>query len=229
MIQALDFNQIRNSEHIQFNNAILHVCEQHNPETLHIKPQYDALKVSNDTMETIFKTARGNVLTQDIITEDEKRDRLIIGFSQAVNAYTNHYITEKVEAAEILAAHINKYGNTIAHLNYVAETATLFDLIDGIENNTDITAAVTILGLDDWITEMKASNTEFNRLYELRAEQEAGKTKLNLRELRIESVNCYRELIKYLQAASIMHPSDIFETVTNEINEFIYKYTNLRH
>ena len=228
MILALDFNQIRNSEHIQFNKAILHVCEVHNPETLHIKPQYDALKEINDTMETVFVTARGNVLTNDIITEDEKRDQLIIGFTQVTAGYTNHYIPEKIEAAELLTAHIKKYGNTIAHLNYVAETATLFDLIDGIENNNELTAAFTLLGLNDWITEMKASNTEFNRLYELRAKQEAGKTKLNLKELRIEAVNHYRDLVKYLQAAAIMYPADIYETLTNEINEFVDKYNNLR-
>lgn len=228
MIETLNFKQIRNSEHIQFNKAVLHVCEVHNPETLHIKAQFDALKETNDSMESVFKTARGNVITQEIITEDENRDRLTVGFTMVVTGYTNYYLPEKKEAAELILAHIKKYGNTIAYLNYVAETATLNDLIDGIEADTELTAAVTLLGLNDWITELKARNTEFNRLFELRAEKEAGKTKLKLRELRSEAVVCYRNLIKYLDAASIMHPSDVYETVTNEINEFIDKYSNLR-
>jgi hypothetical protein len=51
---------------------------------------------------------------------------------------------------------------------------------------------------------------------------------LSLKELRTKAVEAYRELIKYLEAASIMQPADVYTTVFNKINEFISKYGNLR-
>lgn len=160
--------------------------------------------------------------------KDDKRDCFINGIIEVIKGYTNHFSMNKIEAAELLKAHINKYGKRIDKMNYNAETVVLNDLIDGIETNTELKDAVNLLGISDWITELKASNTEFNRLYELRAEEEAGKTKLVLRELRNESVKTYRDLIKYFEAASIMHPSEVYEPAANKINEFIDKYNSLR-
>ena len=228
MIKTLSFPKLRNSEHLQFNKAVMHVCEEHNPETLHIKAQYDAFKEINDKIESIFVKARGNVLTQDIINQDDLRDASIVGFTLVLRAYTNHYLPEKEKAALVLLSHIRKYGTGIADMNFMAETAVLDDLIDGIETEQNLTDAATLLGLSDWLTEMKVQNTEFNRLYELRAESEAAKSKLNLRDLRNEAIDRYRDLIRYLQAASIMHPDPIYDIVMNQLNEFIDKYNILR-
>jgi len=206
----------------------LHVCEENDPEVLHIKPQYDKLKAINEKMETVFVTARGNVLTQDIVEQDDNRDDLFNGFKQAVQAYLNHFIPEKIEAAKYVYAHIKKYGSGITDLNYNAETSILTDLIDGIETNTDLTAHVNLLGISDWLTEIKASNIEFNRIYELRAKHESKKSTLNLSELRIEAINDYRELMKYFEAASIMHPAPVYEEMAKLFNQFIDKYNNLR-
>ena len=227
-INTIHFEQLRNSEHIQFSKAVKHVFGEHSPETLHVQNQYDAFSAGIEKMETAFVSTQGNVLTKALITEDEKRDSYLIGIIKVVNGYTKHFSDEKVKAAERIKAHIAKYGKRIDTYNYNAETASITDLIDGIETDVELSKAVALSGIADWFAELKASNTEFNRLYESRAEDEATKTKLVLRELRDDSVKQYKELIKYFEAASIMYPSDVYDTLANKLNEFIDKYNNLR-
>lgn len=228
MVQTINFNQLRNSEHIQFTKSVAQVCLDHDPEALNVKKQYDELVKVIEEMESVFLTQRGSELTKKIIEADELRDKLIVGFTQIAQGNTNHFDEQKAEAAEKLLAHIKKYGDTIAHLNYVAETATLHDLLDGIDEKPELSEAVNSLNMNDWLPELRASNDNFNQLYALRAEKEAEKSKLSLKELRTKAVEAYRELIKYLEAASIMQPADVYTTVLNKINEFISKYGNLR-
>jgi len=228
MLLTPNFSYYRNSEHIQFNKAVAHVIEEHGAEALHIKEQFDAFKAQNNSLESVFVTARKSEYTSLIEDQDLIRDNLFIGINHVINGYTKHFTDEKIQAAEALRAHIKKYGKGIPDMNYNAETAVLNDLIDGIDTDTALKGHTVTLSIDDWFAELKAANDEFNRLYELRAKSESEKPKQNLKELRDESVTLYRKLTEFLHAASIMHPSEAHDKAMKQINEFIEKYNALR-
>ena len=227
MLQTPHFNKYRNSQYIQFNKAVIDVCEKYNPDTLYIKVPFVTFKTHNEKMETVFVTAQGSTITPELKNEDKNRDNLYIGIKYVIFGYTKHYDSDKIHAATELTAHIKKYGSGIPNLEYNAETAVLHDLIDGIETDAGLTAHTVTLGINNWFTELKGSNNEFNRLYGLRAQNESQKTQLNLKELRDESVKHYRKLVEHFHAASIMHPAPVFEQAENELNEFINKYNNI--
>ena len=226
MLDTIYFSKLRNSQYMQFILAVIKACEKYNPDTLHIRTPFDALKSHYGTMKTVFVTAQGSTITVGIENQDENRDDLYIGIKYAIYAYTKHYDEDKIYAATQLKAHLKKYGSGIPNLEYNAETAVLQDLIEGIEDDTDLTAHTVLLSIDDWFAKLKASNDEFDRLYELRTEKESQKTKLKLIELREESVKLYRTLAEHLHAASIMHPAPIFEQTEDHINEIIEQYNN---
>lgn len=228
MFKTVNYQFFRNDEHIQFNKDILYVCGQSNPETLNVKEQFNALKTVTEQLETAYLQTRGSELTKKITDEDDKRDRYITGIEKCTNGNTHHFNPEHAEAAEKLLSHIHKYGSTVAGMNYQAETTTLTDLIDFAKNDDKLQAAVTLLGLNEWFGKLEESNIEFNRLYMMRIDEEAGKPKLNLKELRTESVVHYRELIKHLSAHALLSPSELYETTTNKFNELIDKYNHLR-
>ena len=224
MLKTPHFNRYRNSQHIQFIQAVINVCEKYNPDTLHVKAPFDAFKSHYETMKSVFVTAQGSTITEGLENQDIIRDELYMGLKYAIFAYTKHYNEEKISAATALTAHIKKYGSGIPNLEYNAETAVLKDLISGIETDAELTAHTVLLGIDDWFAQLKASNDEFNRLYELRTEKESQKTKLKLKALRDESVKLYRTLAEYLHAASIMHPAPVFEQAEDELNKYIEQY-----
>lgn len=227
MLDTIYFSKLRNSQHMQFIQDVINVCEKYTPDTLYIRAPFDNLKNHYQQMKSVFVTAQGSTITSDLESEDMKRDSLYIGIKYTIFGYTKHFEEEKVSAATALTTHIKKYGSGIPDLEYNAETAVLNDLIEGIESDTELTADTVTLRINDWFAELKASNDEFNRLYGLRAEKESQKTKLKLKELRNESVKLYRTMADYLHAASIMHPDPVFKKTENELNEFINKFNNI--
>ena len=226
MLDTIYFSKLRNSQHVQFSQAVIDVCEKYNPDTLHIRAPLDAFKTHYGTMKSVFVTAQGSTITELLENQDINRDELYIGIKYAIYAYTRHYDEDKIYAAKQLMAHLKKYGGGIPSLEYNAETAVLQDLIEGIEDDAELTAHTVTLGIADWFAQLKASNDEFKRLYGLRVEKESQKTKLKLKELRDESVKLYRTLAEHLHAASIMHPAPVLEQAEDELNELITKYNN---
>lgn len=224
MVKTPYLNKYTNSEHIQFTGDVLTVCETYNPVTLLINDQYLALKDSKEQLETVYKQLRGSKTTKKIMAQDAVRDDYIRGIEKAADAFTHHFNPEVRDAAELLLKHIQKYGTNIAVMNYRSETTALSDLIDAYKNLPDLNAAVTLLRLTDWFTELEDSNTEFNRLYLARVHEEIGKPDMNLKELRMKNTELYKVLIKNIEARAIISPSDLYRNVVTEINVLIEKY-----
>jgi len=227
MLKNPKFSYLRNSQHINFIEALIEILEKHNPDLLYIRAVLDILKNHLATMKEVFVTAQGSAITAELEDTDMTRDSLYIGLKNVILAYNRHFNTDKKLAAKELTAHLKKYGKGIPDLEYNSETAVLQDLIEGIDSSTVLTAHTLTLAVDDWFNELKTVNNEFKRLYGLRLEKESQKTKLKLIELRDESVTHYRKLAEYFHAASIMHPAPVFELAEDELNELITKYNNL--
>ncbi len=227
MIKSIQLLRLRNDEHVQFNNDLLKFCEENNPEALKIKNQYDNLLAGTQKMEQAYLQTRGSELTKKITAEDEVRDKLVTGIEQGAVFYTYHFEAEYTEAAELLLQEIKKYGTGIARMNYQAETAALNDLIDKVKNNDKLNAAVTLLGLMQWFTKLEESNNRFNDLYIDRIKENAQKPDLNLKELRKESAEQYKELVKHIEANTLLNPSESYETLIKQLNNLIDKYNNI--
>ncbi len=226
MLQKPYFYRFRNSQHINFNQALIDIIEKYNPVILFVKDVFDAFKEHYLSMKTVFVPEQGSSITPEIENKDIERDSLYIGLKNVILAYNRHFNPDKLLAAKELTAHLKKYGKGIPDLEYNAETAVLQDLIEGIEEDADLTAHTVTIGVNDWFAELKAVNDAFNQLYELRIEKESKKTKLKLTDLREESVKLYRTLADHFHAASIMHPAPVFTEAENEINEMINKYNS---
>jgi len=231
MFNTLNYQSLRNDEFIQLLSDVLTKCEQNDPDALNIRIQFDALKAGSLKLENSYLNIRGSELTDNILTIDNVRDSGITGITFLAKGYMHHYNPDFVDAGKRLLNHIKKYGtnaNSIAAMNYQAETTALKDLIDYVKNDTKLNAAVTLLGLTDWFTNLDENNIEFNRLYLLRIDEEADKTKSDLRELRKESLKQYRDLTDHLAANALINPSALYDTTINRINEIIDKYNNIR-
>ncbi len=227
MIKSIQLLRLRNDEHVQFNNDILKICEENNPEALKIKNQYDKLLAGTQKTEQAYLQTRGSELTKKITAEDETRDKLVTGIEQGAVFYTYHFDDEYAEAAQLLLQEIKKYGSSIARMNYQAETAALNDLIDNAKNNDKLKAAITLLGLNPWFTKLEESNNKFNDLYIERIKENAQKPDLNLKELRKETAEQYKELVKHAEANALLNPSEQYENFIKQINNLIDKYNNI--
>ncbi len=229
MLKTPYLTSFRNSSHIQFNNDLIVILRDRDPDILQIRQKFDEFLAGTVKMEEVYKLMQGSPVTVKIIAEDDFRDNLIIGIEKLADAYTHHFDPAYVDAAHLILRHINKYGKTIARLKYQEETTALNDLIDSEKNDTALNAAVNLLVLNSWFVQLEGSNNRFKGLFIERLKDNAGKTDLKLNVLRKESVVHYKTLVKHLESHAIVNPSELYHVVIKEINRLVEKYNNSYH
>lgn len=225
MISEPKLKSYRNDEFIAFINDVLELLTRANITALST-PQNE-LQASYDTLDNSFKVSRGSLLTASVQELDARRDAAIRGIHTAAKAYSFHYEATKKEAATALAKAISKYGSRIAQLSYPAQTATLKSLIGDLENDADLTAALTTLDLTAWKDELKAANTAFEQRYLDRVADNAGKKVTPIREHRPAAVAAYENVVKHIQANEILNPSAELTELVGQLEQLVVKYNAL--
>lgn len=134
MINSIDLPRLRNANYLQFQKDFLSIISRNNPATLQIETKFDDLSAKTEELESLFKKALANPMSQELLVLDGRRDDAINGIYYTALANSYHYEAATKQAADAILANINLYGSGIVRLNYQAETATLTSLINDWEN-----------------------------------------------------------------------------------------------
>lgn len=229
MINSVNFKLFRKSESVQFFNDIVTLCSESNPKALNIEAQLGTLNECVNSLNSNFATDRSSEITNDLISLDQRRDKAIVCLRMLTEGFTNHYDSAKSDTAALLLQTIDKYGSKISKMNYQAETSTLDNLGDELQNDAAAADLVNQLGLSDLVGEMIEANNEFNTRYLDRVKEEAGESELAMGELIKNSVAAYRLLTAHIEAHSTLNPSDELNTLADRINELIERYNLTVH
>jgi len=224
MINSVNFKLFRKSESVQFFNDIVTLCSESNPQALNIEAQLSTLNECVNSLNSNFATDRSSEITNDLISLDQRRDKAIVCLRMLTEGFTNHYDSAKSDAATLLLQTIDKYGNKISKMNYQAETSTLDNLGDELQNDAKAAELVSQLGLSDLVGEMIEANTAFNTRYLDRVKEKAGGNEIAIGELIKESVANFRLLTAHIEAHSTLDPSAEISTLIDRINELTERY-----
>jgi hypothetical protein len=188
MINAIKLQALRNGEYIQLMLDIVKIIDKKGPDTLQVAEEYTALKDEVAELETLFKIAQGNLITDELIALDARRDNAITGIQAMVTAFTYSTLPEQKQAAQQLELHLGTFGSNIARDNYQSQTTVIRNIIDDWTMQPNLQAAVSILNLGSWLSELEAANTLFADKYLDRAEESGRATPESIR-LRRETTN----------------------------------------
>lgn len=225
MISTPNLRRYRNSEFIAFFNDVIRLVQEVNIAAL-ATPLSGLQNVYND-LDTSFQVSQGNLMTNTIQTLDARRDAAIKGIRGVAKSYQNHFETASTDAAALILQAIDKYGRQISELNYQAQTASMKGLIKDIENDADLTTALTTLNLTTWFTEMKIANEAFEQKYLERVTDNAAKKVVPVSKHRPIAVQEYETLVKYIEANEVLNPSEELTTLKKSLEELINKYNAL--
>lgn len=224
MINSVNFKSFRNSESVQFFNDIVTLCTESNPKALNIEAQLNTLNESVNSLNSNFATDRSSEITNDLISLDQRRDKAITCLRMLTEGYTNHFDSAKSESAKQLLQTIDKYGSSISRMNYQAETSTLDNLGDELQNDAAVANLVSQLDLSDLVSEMIEANNAFNTRYLDRVKEEAEGNEVAIGEVIKKSIANFRLLTAHIEAHSTLNPSDELNTLADRINELIERY-----
>lgn len=228
-MNAIDLPKLRNAEYLQYMKDFAGIINLNDPATLQIDAKLAAFNAKTSELEELFKKALANDLTKVILALDERRDNAINGITAFLQGYSYHYEEDKKHNARKLLTNMALYGSGIARQNYMAETATINNLIRDFGDQPELATAVTAFRLQPWIDELADANTQFNTEYLVRT-QEYGDANPDTIKTKREEVNvtyyALRDRIDALHTLVETPPSP-YITVINQLNALTDQYNVL--
>ena len=228
MITAITLQNLRHSEILQFLRDTLSIVTRNYAAAQYVKAQQEDLEKTVSAMEDLFKTERGNVLTEELQALDLRRDNAIIGLNAQVQGLSYHPDPAIRSHADKLVRQLTLYGGNIAKENYQSETAILDNILNDWATKPDLSAAITTLGLSAWMGELAAANKAFNEAYIARTRENGNRLPDTLRSKRQEATQAYYNLRDFLNSYyTINKGEEPFKKVADELNALIEEYNKL--
>ncbi|MDR1983548.1 MAG: DUF6261 family protein, partial [Prevotellaceae bacterium] len=131
-----------------------------------------------------------------------------------------HFDTDKRDAAIRLDAVFEDYKKT-PKKPLPEESADLHNLLQRLEN---LHADITLLGINDWLNEMKQSNDNVLAFTASRESEAAARAQFKMANIRSEADAAYAEITARLEAAATLEGADAYNILFGEINTRIAEY-----
>lgn len=194
-----DLSRARNAEHYQLHDDILRTITIEFVSAQGIASLRESYQALYDTENICYLQNRSFQNTAEMETADKKRDDYFLYIAQTINTGKLCPIETKRNAAIQLDYVLSPYREA-PRMNYSSNTAAVRDFIQKIRES-QYTAAITTLGLNDAITALDDANTAFNTLYSSRSTEVLSRsTSESMKTIRPKVDAAYRELSSAINA-----------------------------
>ena len=222
-IKNVHLSHLRNEEHFQFQTEFNDLVDHYTPTTLGVDAAYTAYLPLYTNEAEALDVVRKSSFTEKIVEADNTRDITNRGMCGTIDGATHHFRAEVREAAERLKIVLDHFGN-ISVKPYNEQTAAVKAIVTDLE--TTHAADVATVGVGEWVAELKANNDAFEALQDERYTEEAGKTQLKMKEVRVEVDEAYSTITKRIDALGIVNGTEIYAPFVKELNKRVEKFNN---
>jgi hypothetical protein len=223
-IGTFDFKNLHNEEHFQFENDFIDLINQFTPAALGIEAKYSVYLQFYAKESEALSLIRLSSISDELPDADQKRIDTFIGLSLAVKSAGNHFNSILKTAATHLQI-LFEYYSSLPSRSYEDKTEVIYSLIGDL--NGIYQQDITNLGLADWICELEANNNAFVSLKNTRYSQEAGKIQLQMKHVRLEVDNAYRNVVDHINALITIQGGIAFKEFVCKINQQIQNYSSV--
>jgi hypothetical protein len=214
--------KMHNEEHFQFMTEFINEANAAGIPNL-IPAKFAEFMELYDKEDLLLEGIHKSPLTEKIEKADTEREIIFCGFRDMVKAMQYHYEPDKKEAALNLMLVLNVYGN-LSDRNYAEETGMIYNFIQDMTGK--YSSDVATLGLEGWITQLGDKNQLFSELIMERTRQKGEKNKFTMTEIKAKMDVCYGDIVRYLEAMTVIKSDHGLEVFFNTINSNVDRYKN---
>lgn len=215
---------LHNEEHFQYQKEFKELIEAEGAEKLDIKEKFGEYSTAYTQEEEALNQVRKSATTDEIEIADKDRDVLISGFTGIINSYLKHFNEEKRAAATRYKIVLDQYGD-IARKPYDDETAAIDKMVQ--DSLGPFAADIDAMVVRDWMDEINNRNIAFKTLQKSRYSEEANKTRLRMKTVRVSVDAAYRDIVKRINALILINGAANHENFVRELNVRITKTNNI--
>lgn len=214
-IQKFDLHNLRNAGHYQFQTDFDSLVIKYTPLALGIAVAYSVyhplLQDEGVAMVAITKSAT----TEQIQDGDKDRDVTLRGLVDQVRSNLNHFNLAVREAARRVMVIVDSYGNLAPKPND-EESGLITNLIADLR--TQLGADLVTLAMTEWVDELERLNNVFIALEATRNSEEASRTDLRMKQVRVQVDAAYRTIIERINALIIVNGETPYVEFVKELN-----------
>lgn len=209
---------------IPYIKNVLSICNSNDATELSINTFVANLLATINPVESAFAYQKDSPITIALEALDLRRDRAFLGIKAEALAKTYHFDPVTVALGSTILHCFDKYGKDVQALAYQAETQVLDKLIVDFETDTNVTDAITKLGLITWVAELKVSNTSFNEKFLERNALYATKPSEPAFKLKPNAIIAYETLATQINSRNNIDNTGKYKTLIDQLNTLTKQY-----
>lgn len=155
-----------------------------------------------NTYDQVFNPARKSLDTEDLANLDTTRDDALGAYHEAVLGLQRNPNEAKRQAARKLNLNYDTYKPERGQ-EYMKETELISQMTTEIRGSQELTAAIQLLGLEDYLNDLEQKNQAFAQLVKGRTASTEGYQKGAVAEARANLEQKYQLFRQMLNVASI--------------------------
>lgn len=227
-LNSLYMNGLQNAE---FGQLIVRFFEDLNTKSLDInvdpdlKRLYEALQDQLPAYNTALDQIRASEESEQIFKLDKVRDRDIQALRDSLKPYRNAKTQTETDAYNAIRLLISEYKG-VEDDSYESETNRLNSLIGRLQSPEFYNSALT-LGIEKFIMNLAASNTDFNQLFAQRSFKTSQKVVADVKALRKTLASDYKIMTNYIAAMASVKEDTYYKDILTIINNGRNYFSNV--
>lgn len=214
-ITNLNLHTQRNAGHYTFLTDFNDLVLRYTPQALDIVDGYEAFKLKYQDEIEAYKAITKSATTEDIADADHDRDTTLRNIADLAHAALNHFDASMHSPAKVVNVVLDQYGD-LTSKPYDEETGETENLIRDLR--TKAGAETATIGLVPWINMLENQNIKFKTLEATRNSEEANRSELRMKEVRLEIDAAYRKIIKRVNALIVVNGEAPYAEFVKELN-----------
>lgn len=221
-------NGLQNAE---FGQLIVRFFEDLNTKSLDInvdpdlKRLYEALQDQLPAYNAALDQIRASEESEQIFKLDKVRDRDIQALRDSLKPYRNAKTQTETDAYNAIRLLISEYKG-VEDDSYESETNRLNSLIGRLQSPEFYKSALT-LGIEKFIMNLAASNTDFNQLFAQRSFKTSQKVVADVKALRKTLASDYKTMTNYIAAMASVKEDTYYKDILIIINNGRNYFSNV--
>lgn len=187
---------------------------------------YPSFHAAYEQYDLVFNPSRKSLDTEDLKNLDSQRDDALGAYHEVVLGLQRHPNDAKRQAARQLNLNFDTYKPSRSQ-EYMKETELITQMTTHIRSDEQLSAAVVLLGLEDYLADLEQKNLAFAQLMTGRTASAQGFVKGSVNEARKALEEKYQLLRQMLNVASIYEGDADYRPFILAVNAEIEHYCQI--
>ena len=225
---SVDITRMDNATFLSFCNNVDEKCQAENAAQMRttMGQFYTDFHAAAVQYDQVFNPARRSLDTEDLKNLDTERDDSLGAYHEAVLGLQRNPNEAKKQAARLLNLNYDTYKPERGQ-EYMKETELISQMTTDIRGSQELSAAITLLGLTDYLVDLEQKNEAFAQLMKSRTASTEGYAKGAVAAARAQLEQKYQLLRQMLNVAAIYEGDTQYRDFLLAVNAVVEHYRQI--